>query len=267
MLGRPPLLTGSELVCLAVAQALPGCKSEARWLRFPRAHLAGMFPCLPQRPGYSRRLRGALPLIKRVIRLLAADTGFWLGNVWIAGSTLVECGRSRPAVQRSSLAGWVNYGYCASHSRWFWGLRLHLIATPAGMPVTWALADPELDEREVLAAMPEVEPELAASRPGLLLIAGKGFRARWFETSPGLRGIELLRPSMRTGQHDPASSCSNQCASSSSQSTTLSRASSISNSMAAGPSRASPSESPSASWPWSPPSGTTTAPASPSHDR
>jgi hypothetical protein len=43
-LGRPPVLTDSELVCLAVAQALLGCKSEARWLRFARAHLAGMFP-------------------------------------------------------------------------------------------------------------------------------------------------------------------------------------------------------------------------------
>ena len=202
-LGRPPLLTDSELVCLAVAQALLGCRSEARWLRFARAHLARMFPYLPQRPGYNRRLRAALPLIKRVIRLLAADTDFWLDNVWIADSTPVECGRSRPTVKRSSMAGWANYGYCASHSRWFWGLRLYLITTPAGMPVSWALADPKLDEREVLAAMLEVEPELAASRPGLLLITDKGFRARWFETGLDSQGIELLRPSMRNEQQRP----------------------------------------------------------------
>jgi hypothetical protein len=202
-LGRPPVLTDSELVCLAVAQALLGCKSEARWLRFAGAHLAGMFPYLPQRSGYNRRLRAALPLIKRVIRLLAADTDFWLDNVWIADSTPVECGRSRPTVKRSNLAGWANYGYCASHSRWFWGLRLYLITTPAGMPITWALAGPKLDERDVLAAMLEVEPELAACRPGLLLITDKGFRARWFETSLKGQGIELLRPSMRTEQPRP----------------------------------------------------------------
>jgi hypothetical protein len=202
-LGRPPLLTDSELVCLAVAQALLGCRSEARWLRFARAHLARMFPYLPQRSGYNRRLRAALPLIKRVIRLLAADTDFCLDNVWIADSTPVECGRSRPTVKRSNMAGWANYGYCASHSRWFWGLRLYLIATPAGMPISWALADPKLDEREVVAAMLEVEPELAASRPGLLLITGKGFRARWFETGLNSQGIALLRPSMRNEQHRP----------------------------------------------------------------
>ncbi|MER5805525.1 hypothetical protein ABT094_46515 [Streptomyces mirabilis] len=49
--GRPPLLADSELVCLAVAQGLLGHRSEARWLRFARKHLTGMFPCLPQQSG------------------------------------------------------------------------------------------------------------------------------------------------------------------------------------------------------------------------
>ncbi|MFJ1562060.1 hypothetical protein ACIOK3_52545 [Streptomyces mirabilis] len=49
--GRPPLLADSEPVCLAVAQGLLGHRSEARWLRFARKHLTGMFPCLPQQSG------------------------------------------------------------------------------------------------------------------------------------------------------------------------------------------------------------------------
>ena len=67
-LGRPPLLSDSELVCLAVAQALLGYHSEARWLRYANKHLTGMFPYLPQRPGYHKRLKAALPLLKRMIR-------------------------------------------------------------------------------------------------------------------------------------------------------------------------------------------------------
>jgi hypothetical protein len=108
-----------------------------------------------------------------VIRDLAADSGFWFDDVWVADSTPVECGRSRPAVKRSQMAGWANYGYCASHSRWFWELRLYLICTPAGVPVLWALADPKIGEREVLSAMLDVEPDLAAARPGLTLITDK----------------------------------------------------------------------------------------------
>jgi hypothetical protein len=55
----------------------------------------------------------------------------------------------------------------------------------------------------VLAAMIDLEPELAAARPGLVLIAGKGFKARWFEASLGQRGIELLRPTMHNEQPRP----------------------------------------------------------------
>jgi len=195
--GRPPLLSAAELVCLAVAQALLGFRSEHRWLRFAVCHLRGCFPYLPRQPGYNKRLRAVLPLVRQVIRELAADSDFWLDDVWIADSTPVECGRSRPTAKRSEMAGWAGYGYCASHSRWFWGLRLYLACTPAGMPVLWALAGPKIGEREVLTAMLDVEPQLAASRPGLILITGKGFAGREMEASLAARGITLLRPSRK----------------------------------------------------------------------
>jgi hypothetical protein len=57
--GHPVQLSHSELVCLAVAQALLGYHSEARWLRFCRRHLTAMFPYLPHQPGYNKRLRAA----------------------------------------------------------------------------------------------------------------------------------------------------------------------------------------------------------------
>ncbi|MCC0100847.1 IS982 family transposase, partial [Streptomyces flavotricini] len=84
-------------------------------------------------------------------RTLARDTDLWHDDVWIVDSTPVECARSRPTVKRSALAGWAGYGYCPSHSRFFWGLRLHLLCTPGGLPIAWALANPKADEREVLA--------------------------------------------------------------------------------------------------------------------
>lgn len=192
------MLSHSELICLAVMQAMLGFHSEARWLRYARAHLRHMFPFLPQQPGYNKRLRAALPQIKTVIRMLARDTDFWEDTVWLADSTPVPCGTSRPTARRSEVAGWANYGYCASHSRWFWGLRLYLVCTPSGMPVLWALADPKIGEREVLAAMLEVDAALVRQRRGLLLITDKGFASRAFEQSLHADGITLLRPSRKT---------------------------------------------------------------------
>jgi hypothetical protein len=117
--GRPPVLTDPELVCVAVAQSLLGFTSEAHWLRYARRHPTGLFPYLPQQSGYNKRLRAALGLVKRVIRMLARSSEFWLDDCWIVDSTPVPCGMSRPTVQRSELAGWAGYGYCVSHSRFF----------------------------------------------------------------------------------------------------------------------------------------------------
>lgn len=195
--GRPPALSHSELICLAVMQSMLGYHSESRWLRYARENLRHLFPFIPLQSGYNKRLRAALPQIKRIIRTLARDTGFWEDVIWIADSTPVPCGMSRPAAKRSEMAGWANYGYCASHSRWFWGLRLYLVCTPSGLPVLWALADPKIGEREVLAAMLEYDAALVRERDGLLLITDKGFASRDFEQSLSADGITLLRPSRK----------------------------------------------------------------------
>jgi hypothetical protein len=56
--GRKPGLSDVELLCLAVAQQLLGYSSETRWIGYVRTHLTGMFPSIPQQPGYNKRLRG-----------------------------------------------------------------------------------------------------------------------------------------------------------------------------------------------------------------
>jgi hypothetical protein len=201
--GRPPLLSDAELLTVAVAQALLGVRSEARWLRFLPVHLPGAFPYLPGQSGYNKRLRAALPLLKRAIRAVAADTDLWHDDVWVTDSTPVECGRSRPTVQRSNLAGWAGYGYCASHSRWFWGLRLHLVCTPSGLPIAWSLASPKVDDRQVLTAVLEENPDLTQTRPGQLIIADKGYISAELDQWLAERGIRLLRPSYRNRSPRP----------------------------------------------------------------
>ena len=42
-------------------------------------------------------------------------------------ATPVPCGQSAVTAKRSDLYGWAGYGYCPSHSRWYWGAKLLLI--------------------------------------------------------------------------------------------------------------------------------------------
>ena len=49
--GHPKKLADAELVCLAVAQVLPGTRSEHHWLRMCYGRLGHLFPYLPKQPG------------------------------------------------------------------------------------------------------------------------------------------------------------------------------------------------------------------------
>jgi hypothetical protein len=202
-IGLRPQLTDAELVTLAVRQALLGYTSESRWVRYARAHLGHLFPYLPGQPGYNRRLRGAAGLITTLIRLLAADTSLWTDDVWVVDSTPVECGRSRDTARRSDLAGWAEYGYCASHTRYFWGLRLHLVATLGGLPIGFALTGAKADERQTLLGILTADPTLAAHRPGQTLIADRQYYGTEFETAPAAQQLRLLRPARKGERERP----------------------------------------------------------------
>jgi hypothetical protein len=198
--GIAPRLADAELVTLSVMQALLGFTSEARWLRFAHSSLRSLFPYLPMQPGYNKRLRKLAATIGWLSTALARDTTLWSDDVWVADSTPVECGRSRETARRSDLAGFAEYGYCASHSRYFWGLRLHLLCTLHGLPVGAALSGAKADERQVLLDI-LTDPALAGHQPGQILIADKNYYGREFEASLAQTGMQLLRPA-RKGEPD-----------------------------------------------------------------
>ena len=140
-----------------------GISSDREFLAVARKRLGELFPQpapparLPQAPASAdrddrvadRRLRRRLPRSLRPVVLL--------------DSTPVECGRSVETVRRSELADACGYGYCRSHSRWFWGMRLHLCCAPDGTPRASILAPADQPEREVaLRLLPT--PSTAASR-------------------------------------------------------------------------------------------------------
>lgn len=194
-----PAVSDAELLAMAVMSALLGYRSERRWLRYAAAHLAGLFPRQIGQSGYNKRIRKMIFLLTVVIRRLAADTSLWSDDVWVVDSTPVQCGCSRETVRRSDVAGWAQYGYCASHSRYFWGLRLHLVCTLHGLPVMFAVAGAKADERETLLAMLELDAGLVSDRPGQTLIGDKNYFGRDFEKLIAGSHLALLRP-VRKGE-------------------------------------------------------------------
>ena len=80
----------------------------------------------------------------------------------LVDSTPVEAGRSVDTTRRSALADAAGYGYSRSHSRWFWGFRLHLACSPDGTPRAAMLVGADRKEREI--ARDYLLPQLAGRR-------------------------------------------------------------------------------------------------------
>ncbi|MFI6784453.1 IS982 family transposase [Micromonospora sp. NPDC050276] len=128
---------------------------------------------IPWRPkvgiaGYNKRLRRLSTQLAHVAAVLATDTDRWQHPIRIADSTPVPCGTSRETDLRSDLAGWAGYGYCASHSRLFWGLRLHLVTTVHGKGYRDRDTEAWLNDSGITLVRPAYRTEPARPGRGLL---------------------------------------------------------------------------------------------------
>ena len=194
--GKPPEVTDAELVCLAVAQVLLRYDDERHWLRAAPARVGHLFPRLLGQSEYNDRVKAAAPLMEAALRWLAEHTPGSEEMLRLLDATPVPCGRSAVTARRSDLFGWAGYGYCPSHSRWYWGAKLMLICTCEGTVTGFCLANPKLaGERDQARQMLQRQP---ANRPapGTAIVTDKGLSGEdteAFFASPGLR-LTLIRP-------------------------------------------------------------------------
>jgi Transposase DDE domain len=184
------ILTDAEVVTLCVAQAIMGITSDARFLNAARKRLSHLFPLLPNRPGYVKRRERLSDAIEWLTGVFASETPGYSDDLVLVDSTPVECARSVETTRRSQLADAADYGYCASHSRYFWGFRLHGLFALDGTPRALALTSPKIGERDVCLALLERCP-----RTGHLYVLGdKNYAGRDFEHAASELDATIIRP-------------------------------------------------------------------------
>ncbi len=190
-------VTDAEVVTLCVAQAIMGIPSDPRFLAVANKRLGHLFPKLPKRPGFYKRRDRLADTIEALIAEFARHSPGWEDDLLLVDSTPVECARSRETVKRGGASGLsdaltdaADYGFCASHSRYFHGFRLHGLFAPDGTPRALALTSPKDGEREVcLGLLGRVE------RAGALTVIGdKGYAGKDFEAAAADLDATILRP-------------------------------------------------------------------------
>ena len=183
-------VTDAEVVTLCVAQAIMGIPSDQRFLQVAGKRLAHLFPVLPKRSGFHKRRQRLSDTIEALIGVFARDSPGFHDDLLLVDSTPIECARSIETTRRSQLGDAADYGYSASHSRYFWGFRLHALFGLDGTPRALALTSPKASEREVcLALLGRVE------RQGHLTVVGdKGYAGREFEHAATQLDATIRRP-------------------------------------------------------------------------
>jgi hypothetical protein len=182
-------VTDAEVATLCVAQAIMGIPSDRR----SRKHLRDLFPELPQQPGFHKRRARLAETIEWLIGVFAAESPGSHDDVLLIDSTPVECARSVETTRRSALGDAADYGYCASHSRFFWGFRLHGLFAPDGTPRAFTLASPKRDEREVGIEL----LERASRAGGETVIGDKGYAGRDFAEGVEELDATIVRPARK----------------------------------------------------------------------
>jgi hypothetical protein len=186
-------LTDAEIVTLcvrpgadgdAVGSALPACGQAPARASLPRPAAPGRAAQAPGAPGQKT--------IEWLVGVFAERSPGHADEIVLLDSTPVECGRSLERTRRSALAEVAGYGYSRSHSRYFWGMRLHLACSPDGTPRAAALVSADRPEREVaLRMLPR------ALRGGETIVCDKGYAGREFATQVAALAATIARPARR----------------------------------------------------------------------
>lgn len=187
------IVTDAEVITLCVAQAIMGVPSDRRFLAVASKHLRHLFPKIPGQAGYFKRRRRLADTLEWLMEVFASQSPGFYDDLLLIDSTPVECARSRETVKRSALGDAADYGWSASHSRYFWGFRLHAIFAPDGTPRALALTSPKRDEREVALALLK-----RCRRQGkITLIGDKGYAGREFADQASNLDATILRPNRK----------------------------------------------------------------------
>jgi hypothetical protein len=186
-------ITDAEVVTLCVAQALLGIGSDRQFLRAARRQLSGLFPVLPSQDAFWKRRARLAEHIEALMGAFAQDCPGYYDEIVLLDSTPVECGRSVETARRSQLAPACAHHFSRSHSRWFWGMRLHLLGAPDGTIRAVILASADDKERDVARRL------FALSlRGGELIICDKGYAGQEFAAHAAERyHATVLRPARK----------------------------------------------------------------------
>jgi hypothetical protein len=147
--GRPPSLSPSEVLTLAILSQWPRFRSERDFFRFAGAHLRGHFPNLVSHGQLNRRIRSLEPELRTLQRELAETLAEPSDVYHILDTTLIPAVVRGQVCRKGLFAGQATFGRCASKTEWVYGFKVALSVSLEGVIIAFGLAEASSDERPI----------------------------------------------------------------------------------------------------------------------
>jgi hypothetical protein len=178
-IGRPALLSDSEVITLAIVAQWPRFRSERDFWRFASSHLRSYFPTLCSQSQFNRRVRALEPEMRALQLAFARELAESSAVYRVVDTTLVPAMVRVRASRKGLFCGQASFGRSASKTEWVYGFKVALVVNPEGVVSTFDLAPAASDERPIGDAL------IASDRYDAYL-ADKGFTGvewerRWME--------------------------------------------------------------------------------------
>lgn len=202
--GRPPSLSPSEALTLAMLAQWPHFRSERDFWRYANAHLRPYFPGLLSHGQLNRRIRALEPELRALQSDLASSLADGSEVYRILDTTLIPAIVRVRACRKGLFAGQASFGRNVSKTKWVYGFKVALSVSPEGVITAFGLAPANCafglapancDERPI--------GEFLVSSDGHdAFLADKGFSSeewerRWLETHEALVAATPQRSARR----------------------------------------------------------------------
>jgi hypothetical protein len=146
---RPPSLSPSEVLTLAILSQWPRWRSERDFYRFADAHLRGYFPDLLSHGQLNCRVRDSEPELRALQRDLASRLAEPSAFYHVLDTTLIPAVVRVRACRKGLFAGQASFGRSVSKTEWVYGFKVALSVSPGGVVTAFGRAPANCDERPI----------------------------------------------------------------------------------------------------------------------
>ena len=206
-----PNFSDAEIITLAIVAELAGYESRNGWWSHVSKNYRYLFPDLCSLTRYGRRLVNLSAAMEKIRRHILFLMNVDLSQLRVVDSFPLEiCHLRRVNSSSQPFDYYATFGYCAAKKEFFYGFRIHMVASVNGVPLGYLLTPGHVHDTKGLAFLMQDMSQLDRFLdylPNIAILGDKGYVGDLFARQlKEAFGIEMLAINREYDKDLPTSS-------------------------------------------------------------